>query len=207
MRFIWHSALSLLLGFLGGVAAMKVELRSQARAVLPIIRAETVRANRFELVDSRKPGQVVAYWGQDWQRQQTLIAFLNETGKPSLRIGTERNQRPGMSNGSYSPFFELLGSDGKSRIQQRLDGSENPVLTMGDSRTEERLLLGHWLRGDVAGKGEDPWDKWSLVFRSPSNGLQDFADIGMTTPVDSKKSTGYVLLHNSEGHQIAQMPK
>jgi hypothetical protein len=91
-------------------------------------------------------------------------------------------------------------------MQQRLDSSQNPVLVMGDSKTENRLLLGHWLREDVAGDSNDPWDKWSLVFRDPSQGWRDYVDIGVTTPLNTKQRTGYVVLRNSSDRQLQEMP-
>jgi hypothetical protein len=78
-------------------------------------------------------------------------------------------EEPNLSDGRairYSPFSALIGSDGGIRLQQRLDNSQNPVLVMGDSKTETRLLLGHRLSQDVAGDLKDPWDRWGLSLSS-----------------------------------------
>jgi hypothetical protein len=80
------------------------------------------------------------------------------------------------------------------------------MLTMGDAQTENRLALGHLFSSDDS-KAKDTWDKWSLVFRDPSHGWTDYLDLGATTPKDGTQRTGYVLLRNSQGQRIEQLPR
>src|SRR5208282_6671168 len=141
MRIVWQSVLSMALGFLGGIIAMRVEPHLHTKGVPTIVHARTVRAERFEL--EGPTGSVLAYWGHDWQRGLVLIAFLDEKEQPRAEFGVER-QVASSTAASSSPFTAMIGSDGGIRIQQRLDGSQNPVLMMGDSASENRLMLGHW---------------------------------------------------------------
>ena len=156
----------------------------------------TVRAERYELIG---PSNILlAYWGQDLQRKRILMAFVDEKGGARTEFGTETNLYDGRPI-HYSPFSALIGSDGGIRMQQRLDNSQEPVLVMGDSKTETRLLLGHRQGGDLA---SDPWDRWGLSFRDLSDGWMDFAEIGVTTPMGPKRRTGYLVLRNSSGEKF-----
>ena len=129
MKGVLQSGLSLVLGFIGGIVAMNTNLHLKQHE--PEVRAETVRATRFELADSS--GNPPAYWGKDRQGVNTEIAFLDEKGAQRVRFGMEASQLSGKRPLAYSPFSELIGSDGKVRLRQRLDVSEYPVLAMGDS--------------------------------------------------------------------------
>lgn len=208
MRVAWQSILSLLLGFVGGIIGMKVGAHVQSNEWRSVINAGIVRATRFELVDSGYSEHARAYWGQDSPNHRTLIAFLDEEGRPRAGFGTERDQTVDGKTAVYSPFLALVGSDGVNRLQERLDSLQNPTLTMGDSASETRLLLGHWKSSDVAGDDKDLWDKWSLVLRDPSQGgWRDYTDIGATTPTDTKQRTGYLILRSSGGSQLSELPK
>jgi hypothetical protein len=202
MRAVWQCALSLVFGFIGGVIATNGKFILKGSE----ISAETIRATRFELVDlSDNP---LAYWARDKQGQHVQIAFLDEKGRLRAEFGVEPSQLEGGRPIAYSPFTALIGSDAKVRIRQGLDRSQNPVLAMGDSKTENRLLLGHWETRDVVSANEpDPWDKWSLVFRDPSHGWRDYLDIGATTPLNGKQRTGYAVLRNSLDQQLSEMPR
>jgi len=202
MKIMAHSILSVILGFLGGIAATKFELRLPSHQAPGLVRAGTVRANRFELVGPSD--NLLAYWTQDWQKQKILIAFVDDKGRSRAEFGTEVRLVDAGRQVVESPFTALIGSDGGIRIREGLDPSQNPVLAMGDSAGENRLLLGHWLRGDVAGNYKDPWDKWSLVFRDPS---REYLDVGATTPVDTKRRTGYIVFRNSLDRQLSEVPK
>ena len=204
MKVIAQSILSVVLGFCGGVVALNIAPRLEFHGLRPNVTAGTVRAERFELVGPAD--NLLAYWGHDWQRGRILIAFLDEKGRLRTEFGVESQ---GPFNANFAPYTALLGSDGRVRIQQRLDGSQSPVLTMGDAATENRLLLGHWSTSDMPMPGDDrdPWDKWSLVFRDPSHGTQDFVDIGVTIPLNTKLRTGYVVLRDSSEHVLRDLPR
>jgi hypothetical protein len=201
MKVILQSILSLILGFCGGIISVKLAPRLQSRGFKPDITARTVRAERFELVDPSN--RLNAYWGRDWQGGRILIAFFDEKDRPRAQFGVESSAA---FNSNFAPFTALLGSDGRIRIQQRLDSSQRPVLTMGDAASETRLLLGHWLTTDMPGDDKDPWDKWSLVFPDLVHG-GDSLDLGATTPLNSKRRTGYVVLRDSAGHVLRDFPK
>ncbi len=172
MRGSWQSALSLTLGFLGGLLATEVHGRLHSREITTVLSAGTIRARRFELVGP----------------SDMPLAY---DGRP-IR---------------YNPFSALIASDGRIRIQQRLDNSQKPVLVMGDSKTEARLLLGHRVSEDVVSDSADPWDRWGLSFRDISEGWIDFADIGITTPMDTKKRTGYLVLRDSSARKFSAVLK
>jgi hypothetical protein len=207
MRVIWQSALSVLLGFAGGIVAMNVELRYRTKWVMPIIRAETIQANRFEVVGT--PGLVLADWGLDPEHGGVVIAFQGEGGKRCAEFGTATTRFEGRNLAGFEPFMAMLGPDGNARVQVRLDEFHDPVLTMGDRLSEGRLLLGHTSSTDTPGDNDnkDPWDKWSLIFRDPSHGWKDYVDIGATTPLNSKLRTAYVVLRDSSGHELRSLPK
>jgi hypothetical protein len=181
--------------------------RLQSVKEVPAIRAETVRATRFELVG--ESDKTLAVWARDAQSGRILISFLNEKGAPLAEFGIEPSQINNGRLSGFTPFTDLIGTDGKIRIQERLDGSDSPVLAMGDGQTEGRMLLGHLHQTDMDDdkNRKDPWDKWSLVFRDPAHGWKDYLDIGATTPLDTKQRTGYVVLRNSLDRRLEQMPK
>lgn len=203
MRVVWQSVLSVALGFIGGVVAMNTNLHFKHHETE--VGAETIRASRFELVDSSN--NAIAYWGKDRQGLDIEIAFLDQNGALRAKFGTEASQVIGGHPAAYNPFTELIGSDGKVRFLLHLDRSESPVLAMGDSKSEDRLLLGHWRTSDIAGTKEpDSWDKWSLVFKDPSYGWRDYVDIGVTTPLGTQKRTGYAVLRNNADRQLSVQP-
>ncbi len=203
MRIVWQSALALVFGFIGGLVATHAGPYLKSRA--PEVRAETVRARRFELVDSS--GQGLAYWGKDKQGHRISIAFVDEEGRPRAEFGTEASQLSGGQPSAYSPFSALIGSDGKARLRQVLDSAQNPTLAMGDSKSENRLLLGHWDSRNSGGSEADPWDRWSLVFRDPSYGWRDYVEFGVTSPLGKQQRTGYAVLRNSRDQQLSILPK
>jgi len=195
MKVVAQSILSLALGFCGGVAALAVGPRLRIPALRPDLTVRTLRAERFELVS---PGnERLAYWGRDWPEDRTLLVFLDEKGRPRAEIGVESR---GKSNTNLTPFVTLLGSDGKPRMQQRLDPSESAVFEMGDTLTENRVAIGHWIYRDMNGEQTDPWEKWSMVFSDSSNGQREYLDLGVTSPLGSGRRTGYLLLRDSLGH-------
>ncbi|MGB6843299.1 MAG: hypothetical protein WBE09_00260 [Candidatus Acidiferrales bacterium] len=195
MKAILNFVLSLALGFLGGLLAARLELRTQLRGTASAVRVPVVRAERFELVSAS--GNPLAYWGNDWQRGRVLMAFLDEKGRSRAEFGVAAT-RFGVGGGTdFTPFTALLASDGKIRLQAHLDKTQDPVLAMGDSNSEGRLLLGHSSNADTSGEQSDPWDKWSLILRDPSHGWKEYVDLGVTTPLDTKQRTGYLILRNS----------
>jgi hypothetical protein len=204
MKVIWQSVLSLILGFLGGIVAVKAEPWLRHREAPLNIRAGTVRADRFELAGtSDRP---IAYWGRDWQRERILIGFNDEKGQSRAEFGIQATQNEGGRLLGFKPYTALLGSDGKVRLQQLLDETQKPVLAMGDSQSEARLLLGHFLYNEPADL-RDPCDKWSLVFTDPTHSGRYFVDLGATTPLDTRQRTGYLVLRNSSGRRLDEWPK
>jgi hypothetical protein len=154
------------------------------------------------------PAILLRIGGKDRRGLNTEIAFLDEKGALRARFGLEASQLAGKRPLAYSPFTELIGSDRKVRIRQGLDVSEYPVLAMGDSKSENRVLFGHLDSRDVAGaKAPDPWDRWALVLRDPSHGWRDYVDIGMTTPLGTEQRTGYAVLRNSANRELSMLPK
>lgn len=196
MRIVWQSTLSVILGFIGGLIGMNAHFHGNHSAS-----ADTIRATRFELVDSTN--RTVAYWGQANEGREIQIAFCDEQGKIRAKLGISATQVVGGRPVAFSPFNELNGSDGNVRLQQRLDGSQNPVMTMGDSKSQSRLLLGHWNNDDISGNTEgNRLDKWSLVFRDSSHGWRDYVDIGVTTPLGADERMGYAVFRNSKDRQL-----
>lgn len=205
MKLLWQSALSMFLGVLGGVVATLIVLRVHSGGWKPAISAGIVRATRFELVDSQQSSQPVAYWGRDWANHRIVIVFTGGNEKSRAEFGTEQTKSGDFTSASYSPFLEFAGSDGAVRLQERLDSSQEPILLMGDSGSEDRLLLGH-IRTADAGNDQDLWNRWSLVIRGPSGGWRDYLDIGATTPVNQKNRTGYLIIRDSSGRQLTKLP-
>ena len=206
MRTFWQLASSAILGFIGGIVAIQLGPRLQSSKKLPVIRAETVQASRFEVVG--ESSRIVAYWAHDAQSGRILISFLDEKGASRAELGVEPSRFDNGRPSALTPFTALIGADGKIRLQARLNGTQDPVLAMGDSQSEGRMLLGHFSQNDMDDKDhKDPWDKWSLVFRDQSHGRKDYLDIGATTPLDTKLRTGYVVLRNSLDRRLEQMPR
>jgi hypothetical protein len=201
MKIFRQSVLSIILGFIGGVMAMYTKLPFNR----PVeIRAETIRAAHFELVDpTNRP---LAYWGTADQGRDIQLAFFDDKGAIRARFGTKASNLTSERPVTFSPFSELLDSTGKARLQVRLDGSENPFLAMADSSGANRLVLGHWNGQDVAGEA-DHWDKWSLIFRDSVYGWHNYVDVGVTTRLDTHTRTGYVMLHNNSDHEFSVEPK
>jgi hypothetical protein len=205
MKLVWQSLLSISLGILGGVIGTLIVLHMQSRWK-PEFSAGIVRATRFELVDSQRSSQPIAYWGRDWADHRIAIVFTGGGERSHAAFGTEQSQSGNFMSASYSPFLEFAGANGAVELQERLDSSGKPVLLMGDTASEDRLLLGHIRAADVSGKGGDPWDRWSLVIRGGSRVSKDYLDIGATTPVNGQKRTGYLIIRDSEGRQKATLP-
>jgi hypothetical protein len=202
MKVGWHYCLSLLLGICGGILGSYFVPWFRSNYSPSNISARTVRAERFELLDPSK--NVVSYWGTDWKNNRILIVFLDERGKLRAEMGVEAMR--GFSSG-YSPFTALLGSDGGIRIQQILNDSQYPEITMGDAASADRIQFGRWRTSDVSGDDDDQWDKWSLVFRDPSHGWKDYAEIGTSTVLGTDNRTGYFVLRDSNGKALRYFPK
>jgi hypothetical protein len=207
MKIVWQSLLSLALGFAGGILATKVNI--------PLNRhidssAEVVRANRFELVNSY--GKTLAYWGEAKDEHKVMLSFIDENAHPQDEFGVEYKEMENGRPSVYTPFSMLFGRDGIARMWEGLDSTQNPVISMGDGRSEGRLMLGHNCCTDVAGDANDPWDNWSLSMRDPSPNSEEYVNIGVTTPLNGKMRkgnvrTGYLELRNSSGRQLSEEPK
>lgn len=200
MRGLWQGVLSLALGFAGGVLATRVVPPRSLNG-----QAQVVKATRFELADSS--GRTVSIWGQNKGTGEIILEFDDPNQQPRAEFGIKPSQLHDSNATAYTPFMVLIGPDSKPRIQQILDPDARPVLAMGDSKSENRLLLGRFNRGDSSPDMKDKWDNWSLVFRDPSQGWRDYAEIGVTTPLNTQKRTGYVTLRNTLDHQVSMEPK
>jgi hypothetical protein len=152
-------------------------------------------------------GVPLAYWAKDNQGLHVELAFVDDRGHVRAEFGTEATRMIAGRAADYSPFTALTGSDGRVRIRQGLDDSQSPVLAMGDSETEQRVLLGHWKRQDDGANGSDCRDNWALVFRDPSHGWREYLDIGATTPLGTKHRTGYVEIRASTDRELSLLPK
>jgi hypothetical protein len=210
MKIVWQSLLSLTLGFAGGILAMMLNHPLNRRLSSSENRVEVVRANRFELVNSS--GKTLAYWGEDTGEHKIMLAFVDENAYPQAEFGVEPREMENGRPSAYNPFSILFGRDGIGRMWQGLDITQNPVIAMGDGKSEGRLLLGHRCCTDVAGDTNDPWDNWSLVMRDPSHGWKEYVNIGVTAPLDSQMRkgnlrTGYLVLRNSLDRELSEEPK
>ena len=140
-------------GFLGG--SLSAPLRPANASDLNV-----VRATRFEIVDNS--GTPVAFWGPT-DTKELVLAFRDQSKNQVAAFGIH-------SNGS--PFLDLSGADGKSRVRVQLEENQKPQLAMSDEAWEGRLLLGF-----VASDVPIPTDgDWALRLRAPGG---DFAGIGI----------------------------
>jgi hypothetical protein len=204
MKTVWLSFLSMALGFVGGLTATKVSSYLIEQPNCDKVGELTVRATRFELVNSA--GTPLAYWGEDRLRGEhetprAQIAFIDRTGQSRAEFGL--TTEAGNKGVDYNPFFVFRDSDRNARLEETLDEG-GPFLGMGDARGGDRVLLGHWTRGDVV-DAPDP-DVWSLSFRAPFN-QSDYAEIGLTTPLNTHKRTGFVRLYNDSAQKPTEWPK
>jgi len=201
MRNVMQLLVSAIFGLCGGLVATIISPRFQSSVPPRDVTAKTVRAERFELLNPSN--HVIAYWGRDWKTGQILLSFLDEKDRQRAQFGVAPMQR---FDSSFSPFEVLLGADGRVRLQQVLDSSDRPVLTMGDAASENRLLLGHWPTADMPVDDKDHWDKWSLAFPDLRNG-GDSLDLGASTPLNSNGRAGYVRLKDTAGRVREAFPK
>jgi hypothetical protein len=147
---------ALLAGFVGGVLGTRVEhTREQARP------EQVVRARSFEMVDGA--GRVISYWGID-KRDHAVLAFgsywpPDKTGRgdgpPTLPPDDPDNQRVVVGVLADSPYVDLRGVDGKTRMRLNLSIYQKPILWMGDE-TWPRLWLGIQ-HSDTPGPEDNDW--------------------------------------------------
>ncbi len=204
MKIAWLSLLSMALGFIGGLAATKVSSYLIEQPNHDKVGELTVRATRFELVNSA--GTPLAYWGEDRPRGEhgpprAQIAFIDRTGQSRAEFGltTEAGNR----GVEYNPFFVFRDSDRNARLEETLDEG-GPFLGMGDAKGADRVLLGHWARGDVVDAPDS--DVWSLSFRAPFD-QRNYAEMGVTTPLNTHNRTGFLMLYNHSASKPTKWPK
>lgn len=198
MKTFWHSALSLILGFAGGIVATRVFPPKPPA----LINAGIIRAERFELADGPNlPAN--AYWGRD-RSGGFVMAFLGANGKEIATFGVGQAGFTSKGPTALTPFISLSGEDGEPRFVVRVDRWGSPIVTLTNPRKQDSLYLGHIFGSDMSGDYSDPWDNWGLAF---SKGSEDYAGIGVTTPLGKKVRTGYVILKNSRGQELWKEPK
>jgi hypothetical protein len=185
--------LSVICGFFGGITATHVAARHPdviARSTVQTF--PVLRASRFELLNPA--GHPVAHWGFDSNSNTNEIAFVDGNGRSTLRLGVEADQR-------QRPFVKFAGRDGADRFIVLLDGSDKPILVMNDGGWEGRVMLGHMNSSDTA---SPEFDNWSLRFSDPA--VHDSAGIGVSTPPQGLRRTGFMFLHDAHGSSWTQAP-
>lgn len=189
-QFIGWS-LSCLLGVLGGYSYSHWHSANERGR-------PTVRASRFELVDST--GKVLAFWGTD-RGNNTVLAFLQksttEDGTEEVKPSTQQTRFTGQNrNEAFAfgmmstqvPFMNILGKDGNSRASLYLTAQQKPILNMADERNESRLELG-FISNDAPALEDDDW---ALRFRAP-----DVAGIGSMRDPSDHKYRGYLSVERN----------
>jgi len=141
-------------GFLGGSLASWNRVQASAPAL--------VQGNRFELIGT--DGTPVAFW-EVGPGGDARMRFFTKRHPSGLDLGVLPDGRP---------FVRMYGKDGNKRIVLELEGSDRPVLGMGDERWEGRVVLGY-IQPDALSPG---WDQWGLLFRAPGS-ERPVAGLGM----------------------------
>jgi hypothetical protein len=201
MKRILQSAVSLILGFVGGIIATRIYPPKPPA----LINAGIVRAERFELADGPTlPPD--AYWGRD-EHGGFNIAFFNSRHRVIASFGIGPSQYTKYGPTAFTPGLSLSGENGQPRLQAGLDSYEDPFLVMGTGEGNDRILLGPYSGFEATQHSKDAQRPWTLVFRDPSHGWRDYVILGMTTPFGSKVRTGNLVLQNSQGHELSQQPK
>jgi len=170
---------ALLAGFVGGFLGARVESGREGASPKQLIRARS-----FELIDEM--GKPLSFWGTD-KAQNAVLAFGSgwpeDTAKgrndPPADLTDPRNQRAAFGVLADSPFVDLRGTHGETRMRLNLSIYQKPLLWMGDE-TGKRLALGVE-HSDTPGPQDDDWH---LVFNP------DRAWIGMFS--QSEGGTRYV---------------
>lgn len=161
---------ALLAGFVGGILGT-LATRSSEQAHP----AQLVRARSFELVD--EAGQAISYWGID-KEDNAVLAFgshwpPDKTGRsgkhPIVPLDDPQNQRAVIGVLADSPFVDLRGADGGTRMRLNISIYQKPILWMADAE-HPRLWLGIQ-QSDTGGPDDN---NWALSFA-------DSALIGMLT--------------------------
>jgi hypothetical protein len=149
---------------------------------------------------------VLADWSMDPEHRGVVLTFRCEGGTRCAEFGTAKAGYDSRDLGGLEPFMTMLGPDGRARVQMRMNGFDNPFLAMGD-HLSERLVLGRIPTSEPPSVDTDHLDNWSLVFRDTSHGSQNYASIGMNTPLNTNLRRGYVDLRNSAGRESETVPK
>ena len=145
-------------GFVGGAVYSRVH-------TLHVDDAQVLRGHRFELLDDS--GRVIAF-GRNDNLKNVVLGFRDKDDHSVATFGLGSDR---------TPFFDMAGKDGKSRVRLELDWmqqmQQKPTLVMSDEKWEGRVMFG-FLPSDYPDR---EWDDWGLAFRAPNVG--DLANIGL----------------------------
>lgn len=198
MKRVLQSALSLILGFVGGIVATRIYSPKPPA----LINAGIVRAERFELADGPTlPPD--AYWGRD-EYGGFNIAFFDSRHRVIASFGVAPTQYAKNGPKAFTPGLSLSDKTGDGGFSVGLDHWGSPAIAMTNPRTRDALYLGHIFRSDMSGDYNDPWDYSGLEF---SKGWKNYVALGMTTPLHTKERRGFLELSNAHGRKINQQPK
>jgi hypothetical protein len=185
--------LSLIAGFVGGILGTLVFRPSGQPGP-----ANVVRARSFELLN--EAGQAISYWGSD-DGQNVVLAFGSRPGTVLAEGAARPVKAPhGQHNpenqlaaigllANDSPFLQMRGEDGKTRVRLLLSDYAKPTLLMEDE-TGPRVSLGIE-QSDTPGPSDNDW---TLAF------YPERARIGMFTEKLAGKTyvRGIFLLDRNE---------
>jgi hypothetical protein len=170
--------LSAVSGFGGGILSVKSQVVDAASQ-------QTIRATRFELVDSSDKS--IAFWGTD-QVGQLVIAFTKGTQSELAAFGLFSGVRGGLS---------FNGIDTSPRVALVIGDHGKPGLSLYDDKGRGRVGLG-FITADSL--DPDP-DTWGLVLSAPpgESGHRVRAAIGYSRNLSTHGWDGSILLEDNAG--------
>lgn len=171
MKQLFLIAAALFAGFVGGMFGTRVSRTSERPSP-----EQVVRAHKFELVD--ETGKVISFWGVDRDNYAVLAIGsywpkgYGPGGPTNSPPGVEnpRNQRARLGVAGDSPFLDLRGSDGETRMMVNLSIYDKPIIWMADE-TGRRLFLGVQ-QSDTPGRDDN---NWALSFEPERASIGMFA--------------------------------
>jgi hypothetical protein len=152
------------------------------------IRLTTVKAERFELVDSN--GKVVAFLGSG-EHQDTGLIFLDEKMRQRAKFGVWAD--------SGTPQMIMSGDDGKERFSIQMSRLDDRPMIMLRDHERTRIRLG-FEQNDVPGPKDE---NWALRFYRPDGSEEDLAGIGMYRDLDDKMQ-GFTYARAKDGHKWSE---
>ena len=131
MKHVLTVLMAWIAGFVGALTALYVP------ALKPVAVPPTMRAQRFELVDSQ--GRALAFWGVNKQHEPVL-AFGARGGEGSVFHGPFPSDLSDPQNqfasfgmqANDSPMLKMSGPDRNERATLMLSQDAQPFLAMGD---------------------------------------------------------------------------